>query len=106
MAELFAGCLDDPRVTIRTEDVGQIIRASRSVFDAILLDVDNGPDALTHVVNQRLYSHQGVSAARNALRPGGILAFLRSSGAVPVLRCSSLVTSGPATCPIRSADTP
>jgi spermidine synthase len=74
MAELFAGCLDDPRVTIRTEDVGEIIRSSRSIFDAILLDVDNGPDALTHIVNQRLYSHQGVSAARNALRPGGILA--------------------------------
>lgn len=74
MAELFGGSLDDPRVKIRIGDVGEVIRASRAAFDAILLDVDNGPDGLTHPQNQRLYSHQGLAAARNALKPGGILA--------------------------------
>ena len=74
MAELYGDSLTDPRVEIRETDVGEIIRASRVQFDAILLDVDNGPEGLTHPTNDRLYSHQGLSAARNALRPGGILA--------------------------------
>lgn len=74
MGDLFAGSLDDPRVSIRVEDVGDILRGARAAFDAILLDVDNGPDALTHPKNERLYSAQGLAAARNALRPGGILA--------------------------------
>lgn len=66
--------LDDPRVTIREEDVGRVIRTSPGAFDAIVLDVDNGPNALTSKENDRLYSVAGLRAAHAALRPGGILA--------------------------------
>ncbi len=74
MAELTAGCLDDPRVSIRECDVGEVIGSSRARFDAILLDVDNGPDGLSRNANDRLYTLQGLKAARSALRPGGLLA--------------------------------
>lgn len=74
MAEIFAGCLTDPRVSIREEDVGGPIRAGRATFDAILLDVDNGPEGLTRDANDRLYDIAGLNAARAALRPGGLLA--------------------------------
>jgi len=72
MAALTAGCLDDPRVTISIGDVAAAIGAGG--YDAILLDVDNGPDGLTRQANDRLYSAQGLARARAALRPGGILA--------------------------------
>jgi spermidine synthase len=74
MAELTAGCLDDPRVEIREADVGGVIAAARSGFDAILLDVDNGPDGLSRSANDRLYDRRGLEAARRALRPKGLLA--------------------------------
>jgi spermidine synthase len=74
MVELTAGCLDDPRVSVSEADVGGSIRSAQSRFDAILLDVDNGPDALSRETNDRLYDMQGLKAARNALRPGGLLA--------------------------------
>jgi len=74
MAELTAGCLDDPRVTIRETDVGAVIRAARASFDAILLDVDNGPDGLSRGDNDDLYAFHGLQAARKALTPGGLLA--------------------------------
>jgi spermidine synthase len=74
MAELFAGCLDDPRVTVREADVVDLIGSSRAVFDAILLDVDNGPGGLNRDANDRLYSIGGLNAAKRALRPGGVLA--------------------------------
>ena len=76
MAALTAGRLDDPRVTLVEEDVAASIRAAGSggAYDAILLDVDNGPDGLTRAGNDRLYSAAGLAAARGALRPGGILA--------------------------------
>ncbi|MGV3768476.1 MAG: spermidine synthase [Sphingobium phenoxybenzoativorans] len=74
MAELAAGCLDDPRVRIVQDDVAEVIAAGRGAYDAILLDVDNGPDGLTRQGNDRLYSAQGLSAAIAALRPGGVLA--------------------------------
>jgi spermidine synthase len=73
MAELAAGCLDDPRVTLRMADVGELI-ATTSGYDAILLDVDNGPDGLVRDANDRIYSAAGLRAARYALRPGGGLA--------------------------------
>jgi spermidine synthase len=66
--------LDDPRVTIREEDVGKIIRASQGIYDAIVLDVDNGPRALTSKQNDWLYGPAGLRAANAALLPGGILA--------------------------------
>lgn len=74
MAELFEGCLDDPRVTIREADVADLIAAGRASFDAILLDVDNGPGGLNRDANDRLYSVGGLTAARRALKPGGVLA--------------------------------
>lgn len=74
MAEIAAGCLDDPRVTVVERDVGQVIAEGRGSFDAILLDVDNGPDGLTRSGNDRLYGPAGLAAARAALRPGGVLA--------------------------------
>ncbi|MEO5895281.1 MAG: hypothetical protein ABIS06_06240 [Vicinamibacterales bacterium] len=66
--------LQDPRVTVSSGDVGDTIRSSRQAFDAILLDVDNGPDAFTAPGNTSLYNDAGIAAARNALRPGGTLA--------------------------------
>jgi spermidine synthase len=73
MAELTAGCLSDRRVRIVEGDVGALIAGDRS-YDAILLDVDNGPDGLTRIGNDRLYSRDGLRAAKAALRPGGVLA--------------------------------
>jgi spermidine synthase len=74
MAELAAGCLDDPRVRLVQADVADVIGAARGVYDAILLDVDNGPDGLVRQANDRLYSAQGIAAAIAGLKPGGILA--------------------------------
>ena len=74
MVGLTAGCLDDPRVSLVFEDVAVTIGRARGVYDAILLDVDNGPDGLTRNANDRLYSERGLEAARGALRPGGVLA--------------------------------
>ena len=82
MAEVFKGCLDDPRVGIHQGDVGEAIRAGKSAYDAILLDVDNGPDGLTRKSNDRLYDFAGLRSAREALRPGGVLA-VWSSGPDP-----------------------
>ncbi|MBX4894749.1 spermidine synthase [Rhizobium bangladeshense] len=82
MAEVFKGCLDDPRVVIHQGDVGEAIRAGKAAYDAILLDVDNGPDGLTRKSNDRLYEFAGLRAARDALRPGGVLA-VWSSGPDP-----------------------
>ncbi len=74
MAALTDGCLDDPRVTVIERDVAHVIGAGRCSYDAILLDVDNGPDGLVRAANDRLYSHAGLAAAKAALRPGGVLA--------------------------------
>jgi spermidine synthase len=82
MAAIFAGCLDDPRVAIEVADVAGLIATRRAAWDAILLDVDNGPDGLTRASNDRLYARDGLAAARTALKPGGVLA-IWSSGADP-----------------------
>lgn len=83
MQALTDGCLDDPRVEIRIGDVAEEI--GRGGYDAILLDVDNGPDGLTRRANDGLYSNKGLAKARAALRPGGILA-VWSAGADPAFR--------------------
>jgi spermidine synthase len=71
----LAGCpLQDARVTVREVDVGRILKTERKAFDAILLDVDNGPEGLTRDANDWLYGPGGVLAAYEALRPNGILA--------------------------------
>lgn len=82
MAEVHGAGLDDPRVAIEETDVGRSIRAARAGYDAILLDVDNGPDGLTLAANDGLYDRAGLGAARAALRPGGVLA-VWSSGPDP-----------------------
>ncbi|MEH2511975.1 spermidine synthase [Nitrobacteraceae bacterium AZCC 1564] len=74
LAHLFGESLTDPRVTIRETDVGDLIRSRRLAFNAILLDVDNGPDGLVREANGALYDAKGLRAAYTALRPGGILA--------------------------------
>lgn len=74
MAEVAAGCLDDPRVTLRMDDVGDAMLLAPERFDAILLDVDNGPDGLVRPENNRLYGKAGLHNARKVLAPGGVLA--------------------------------
>ena len=66
--------LKDPRVQIDPRDVADTLRSSTQRFDAILLDVDNGPAAFTASANRQLYDNAGVAAARNALTVGGVLA--------------------------------
>jgi spermidine synthase len=82
MADIFAGSLDDPRVNILEGDVFDIIRSTPRTFDAILLDVDNGPEGLTRKANDALYDSAGLKAAWAALRPRGVLA-VWSSGPNP-----------------------
>ena len=74
VASLYAGCLDDPRVRIETADVGLLIGAADGAFDAIVLDVDNGPGGLDRAENNRLYTAAGLDTALKALRPAGVLA--------------------------------
>lgn len=74
MAPIFGDSLADPRVEIRVGDVGAMIGAASAAYDAILLDVDNGPDGLTRAANDGLYDEGGLAAARRALVPGGVLA--------------------------------
>jgi spermidine synthase len=66
--------LEDPRVEMVIGDVGAIVRASRARFDAVILDVDNGPDAFTSAANVALYNDSGLAAMRVALKIGGMLA--------------------------------
>ena len=79
MATLFGDSLTDPRVRIRETDVSEMIRAARSEYDAILLDVDNGPEGITREANDRLYDLDGLTSAYMALRPGGVLAVWSST---------------------------
>ena len=74
LAHIFGDSLADPRVTLQMNDVHNVIDAGKASFDAILLDVDNGPDGLIHIANERLYCNWGLRAAHAALRPQGILA--------------------------------
>jgi len=74
MRELTAECLDDLRVLLVDVDVAMLIEAANEGYDAILLDVDNGPDGLTRRANDYLYGSHGLRAAMTALKPGGILA--------------------------------
>ena len=74
MAALTAGCLDDPRVRLVAGDVAAEIASASKRYDAILLDVDNGPSGLVRADNDGLYSMRGLALAKAALKPGGILA--------------------------------
>jgi len=79
MADLFGDSLDDPRASILSADVVDVIRSRPSAFDAILLDVDNGPEGLIRKANDALYNAVGLQAIRRALRPGGVLAVWSSA---------------------------
>jgi spermidine synthase len=74
LGHLAGDPLKDPRVSVQQRDVAEAIGANAAAYDAILLDVDNGPGALTRPANDGLYSRAGLDAALAALRPGGILA--------------------------------
>lgn len=67
--------LNDARTSISVGDVGKLLRSEKAAFDAIMLDVDNGPEGLTRKENDWLYSSRGLETAQDALRPGGVLAF-------------------------------
>lgn len=74
LAHLAGAPLEDPRVQVREADVVAHIGKRASAYDAVLLDVDNGPDALTSPSNARLYGAAGLARARQCLRPHGVLA--------------------------------
>ncbi|MCB2050756.1 MAG: spermidine synthase [Novosphingobium sp.] len=74
MAEVARGCLDDRRVDLVMGDVAAAIADAQHGYDAILLDVDNGPDGLVRMENDAIYTRDGLAAARATLRPGGVLA--------------------------------
>lgn len=73
-AELNGQALDDERVEVKTGDIVELISRSKNRFDAILLDIDNGPSAMTDSGNRRLYGRKGIQACRRALREQGCLA--------------------------------
>ena len=71
--------LQDPRVTVSEVDVARLLMAGQQAYDAILLDVDNGPEGLTRKENDWLYSINGLGEAYTALRPGGVLSVWSAS---------------------------
>jgi spermidine synthase len=73
MADIFGDSLGDPRASILSADVVEVIRSHPAAFDAILLDVDNGPESLIRKANDALYNPGGLKTIRRALRPGGVL---------------------------------
>jgi spermidine synthase len=74
LASLAGRPLEDPRVRVELGDVAVLLRTSQRRFDAIMLDVDNGPRAFTQSGNDALYGNDGLAAARAALKPGGVYA--------------------------------
>jgi spermidine synthase len=74
LADLAGRPLEDDRVTVREVDIAQILKRKQRDYDAILMDVDNGPEGLTRKENDWLYSQAGLGAALATLRPGGALA--------------------------------
>ncbi|SDG15554.1 spermidine synthase [Pelagibacterium luteolum] len=77
LSDVHGESLTDPRVALQETDVAQSI-ARDGPFDAILLDVDNGPDGLSRAANDQLYTARGLAAAKVALSPGGLLAIWSS----------------------------
>ncbi len=71
LSSLNGKLIDDPRVAIYTEDVFGMIMRSKSKYDSILLDIDNGPSPMVQGANDKLYGDMGVYAIAGALRPGG-----------------------------------
>jgi spermidine synthase len=82
MKDIFGESLSDARADIRQADVIDVIKSQTKAFDAILLDVDNGPEGLIRKANDALYDAKGLQAIHRALRPAGVLA-VWSSGPNP-----------------------
>ena len=78
LGHLAGNPLADGRVFVRQEDVAETITREKSIWDAIILDVDNGPDGITRKVNDRLYGMSGLKNAFLALRTGGVLSIWSS----------------------------
>ena len=74
LADLAGRPLEDPRVSVVIDDLFTVMTTRKKSFDAILMDVDNGPRGLTREGNGRLYSRNGLTVAAEALRPEGVLA--------------------------------
>lgn len=74
IGELTGRPLSDERVLVRTGDIVDMIAGASKKYDAILIDIDNSPDAMTDAGNSRLYGYEGIDACRRALRHGGCLA--------------------------------
>lgn len=74
LAELAGNPLSDKRVTVYETDIAGMLKSAAAVYDAIVFDVDNGPDGLTRQENDWLYGPEGLKAAYTALRSGGVLA--------------------------------
>ena len=74
IADIAGRPLEDSRVTVVNDDVVEVIRSRKRVFDAILLDVDNGPEAVLYASNQILYSRVGLDLIKQSLNAGGVLA--------------------------------
>ncbi|UJW85336.1 spermidine synthase [Devosia sp. SL43] len=91
MAEVFGTCLSDPRVTIREGDVGALLNGEK-LYDAILLDVDNGPEGLTRDANDKLYTVAGLRRTLRAMRDRGVLAVWSSHTSAPFTK--RLVSAG------------
>lgn len=83
MGEPAGHPLTDPRSTVYIGDVGDLIRQQPAGFDAILMDVDNGPEALIRRENDWLYGPAGLQATRNALRTDGVLAIWSANADKP-----------------------
>ncbi len=82
LGELTQHPLNDPRVTVKPGDVRALIFASKDRFDAILLDIDNGPSAMTMAENAELYQSAGLQAIMRALKQDGCLAIWSVKGDV------------------------
>lgn len=83
LGECAGNPLADERSQVRLGDVAELIKKQQPVFDAILLDVDNGSEGITHSNNNWLYSTAGLGALYNSLRPGGVLAVWSASTDAP-----------------------
>jgi spermidine synthase len=79
LADLAGRPLENERITVREVDIAQILKVERGTYDAILMDVDNGPQGLTRSGNDWLYSPAGLDAARATLRSAGVLAVWSAS---------------------------
>jgi spermidine synthase len=86
LTPVFGTCLDDPRVNIINDDVGKVIAAGKGAYDAILLDVDNGPDGVSREQNDQLYGLAALRKSWAALRPGGVLAVWSAHPSAPFVK--------------------